>query len=157
MNNPTDVSEASAPRAEEERNRRAVVALVEAWNAGDIAALAASWAPDMVHHGRESDPTDAGTTAAEMQRFLSAFPDLTMQLQSVVAEGDMVCTRIELCATHRGPFLDADATQRLVRCRLMGQLRFADGKVVDHWGVADGIALLVQIGLLPERFLAATA
>jgi C-1 hydroxylase len=42
-------------------------------------------------------------------------------------------------------------------CTLMGQLRVADGVVVEHWGVADGLHLLQQLGLLPESFLAATA
>ncbi len=143
--------------AEEERNRQAVHRLIEAWNAGDVMTLASMWEAQMVHHGRESEPTSAADTAAEMQRFLAAFPDLKMELQSVIAEGDMVATRIQMHATHLGSFLDAEPTGRTVSCRLMGQLRFVDGRVVEHWGVADGLQLLAQIGLLPERFLAATA
>lgn len=145
------------PTAEEQRNRQAVSRLIEAWNAGDVATLAGLWAPEMVHHGRESVPTSATATAADMQRFLAAFPDLKMELQSVVAEGDLVATRIQLHATHLGAFLDVEPTGRTVSCRLMGLLRFVDGRVVEHWGVADGLQLLAQIGLLPERFLAATA
>jgi len=143
--------------AEEERNRQAVCKLIEAWNAGEVATLASMWEARMVHHGRESEPTSAVDTAAEMQRFLAAFPDLRMELESVIAEGDMVATRIQMHATHLGSFLDAEPTGRTVSCRLMGQLRFVDGRVVEHWGVADGLQLLTQIGLLPERFLAATA
>lgn len=151
-----DTSTASS-RSQEELNRDAVHRLVQAWNAGDIAALSGLWAPQMVHHGRESNPTSAAVTASEMQRFLSAFPDLKMELQSVLAEGDLVATRIQLHATHLGEFLGGEPTGRPVSCRLMGQLRFVDGQVVEHWGVADGLQLLTQIGLLPERFLAATA
>jgi C-1 hydroxylase len=141
----------------EETNRAAVVRLIAAWNAGDIGMLAGLWAPSMVHHGREDHPTSAEDTAAGMRRFLAAFPDLKMDLESIVAEGDLVCTRIELRATHLGEFCGSPASGRPVRCRLMGQLRFEDGKVVEHWGVADGIGLLVQIGVLPEHLLAATA
>ena len=69
----------------------------------------------MVHHGREAEPISAAATAAEMQRFLAAFPDLKMELQSVVAEGDLVATRIQLHATHLGEFLGAEATGRACR------------------------------------------
>ena len=157
MNSIAHQANPGASNAEEERNRRAVRQLIQAWNAGDVATLASMWEPQMVHHGRESEPTSAADTAAEMQRFLAAFPDLKMELQSVIAEGDMVATRIQMHATHLGSFLDAEPTGRSVSCRLMGQLRFVDGRVVEHWGVADGLQLLAQIGLLPERYLAATA
>jgi C-1 hydroxylase len=157
MNAIANAPDANLSTAEEERNRRAVLRLIEAWNAGDVGTLASMWEPQMVHHGRESEPTSAADTAAEMQRFLAAFPDLKMELQSVIAEGDLVATRIQMHATHLGGFLDAEPTGRTVSCRLMGQLRFVDGRVVEHWGVADGLQLLAQIGLLPERFLAATA
>jgi len=39
----------------------------------------------------------------------------------------------------------------------MGQLRIVDGKVTEHWGVADGLHLLQQLGLLPDEMLKATA
>lgn len=138
-------------------NLQAVDRLVDAWNAGDLQSLASLWAPGMVHHGREVIPMPAGVTATEMQRFLTAFPDLKMELQSAVAQGDMVCTRIQLSATHQGPYLGAPASGHAISCRLMGQLRFQDGRVVEHWGVADGIAVLVAIGLCPEDYLQVTA
>jgi C-1 hydroxylase len=39
----------------------------------------------------------------------------------------------------------------------MGQLRIVEGRVVEHWGVADGLHLAEQLGLVPESLLAATA
>lgn len=151
-------TDGDGPRSEEEaQNVTHVRALVEAWNQGDLGALSAMWAPNMVHHGRDNSSMPGGQTAAEMGRFLAAFPDLKMNLESIVADGDTVCTRIELVATHLGHYLGAAPTAERVHCRLMGQLRFANGLVVEHWGVADGIALLHQIGLIPDEYLQATA
>jgi predicted ester cyclase len=30
-------------------------------------------------------------------------------------------------------------------------VRFADGKIVEHWGSPDRFALLAQLGLLPKQ------
>jgi hypothetical protein len=32
----------------------------------------------------------------------------------------------------------------------MDECRFEDGKIVEHWGVADQLALMAQIGALPK-------
>lgn len=143
--------------AEELANVAVVRRLIEAWNSGDLRALASAWAPEMVHHGRDDTPMPAVVTADEMGRFFAAFPDLTMDLEAVMAEGDTVCTRIRLTATHSGSYLGAASTGNRISCRLMGQLRFDSGRVIEHWGVADGLALLQQIGLIPDEYLQATA
>lgn len=138
----------------ENANKAVVYRLIEAWNGGDIDALMAFWSPSMVHHGR-TGTVGAENTAVEMRRFLQAFPDLRMELHSVVAEGDLVSTRMTVLATHTGEYLGIPPTGRSIKCALMGQLRIVDGEVVDHWGVADGLGILVQLGLVPEQFVAA--
>lgn len=131
-------------------NKAVVRKLIDAWNDGDINALMTFWSPTMVHHGR-SGTVSADDTAAEMRRFLEAFPDLRMELHSVVAEGDLVATRMTMHATHTGSYMGLPPTGRTVSCTLMGQLLMADGAVIDHWGVADALAILVQIGMLPSE------
>lgn len=140
----------------EERNKAVVHSLVEAWNRNDLSALMAYWAPEMVHHGRDA-VLDARTVAAEMSRFMAAFQEIRMEVHSVVAEGDLVSTRFTVHARHVGAYLGIPPTGRPIRCALMGQLRIVDGKVLEHWGVADGLHLLQQLGLLPDELLGATA
>jgi predicted ester cyclase len=137
-------------------NKAVVERLVDAWNRGDIAGLMSFWSPEMVHHGRDGSVA-AASVGSEMTRFLSAFPDLKFELQQVIAEGDLVSTRILMRATHSGPYLDTEPTGRPVTCLLMGQLRIVDGVVTEHWGVADGLHLLEQLGLVPTGLLDATA
>jgi predicted ester cyclase len=36
-------------------------------------------------------------------------------------------------------------------------LRFRDGKAVEHWGMRDDMALMRQLGVMPERPAAAAA
>lgn len=139
-----------------EQNKAIIGELVDAWNRNDLAGLTAHWAPGMVHHGRDG-VLDAATVASEMSRFMSAFQEIRMEVHSVIAEGDLVSTRFTVHARHTGAYLGVPPTGRVVHCALMGQLRIVDGKVVEHWGVADGLHLLQQIGLLPDELLGATA
>ncbi|GGM24279.1 MULTISPECIES: ester cyclase [Micromonospora] len=140
----------------EEKNKAVVARLIDAWNRDDLAALMTHWAPEMVHHARDG-VLDAATVGAEMGRFMRAFRKIRMEVHSVVAEGDLVATRFTVHARHDGDYLGVPATHRQIRCALMGQLRIVDGLVVEHWGVADGLHLLEQLGLLPEQYLSATA
>lgn len=137
-------------------NEAIVRELIEAWNRGDVQGMSGLWHPDMVHHGR-TGPIKAKTTAQEMTRFIQAFPDLKMKLEHVSGCDDIVYTRIRMVATHQAEFVGLPATGNSIECSLIGQLRFMEGKVIEHWGVADGILLLVQIGAIDPRYLEATA
>lgn len=138
-------------------NKALVRQLIEAWHEGGVAELSRFWAPDMVHHGRGGETMPAASVAGEMGRFMSAFPDLRIEVDGMVAEDDMVATRLTVRCTHTGSYLGIAPTGKKVSCALMGQLRIRDGRIVEHWGVADGLHLLQQLGLLPDDLLAATA
>ncbi|MEW2574882.1 ester cyclase [Streptomyces syringium] len=140
-----------------QQNKALVRQLIDTWNRGDLAGMTRFWSPGMVHHGRDGRPLAAVDVAAEMNRFMQAFPDLHFTVHSLVAEGDLVATRLTVEATHKGEYLGLPPTGRTVRCPLLGQLRIVDGAVVEHWGVADGLYLLEQLGLLPPELLRATA
>lgn len=141
----------------EQANKALVRELIDTWNRGDLAGMTRFWSPDMVHHGRDGEPLPGAGVAAEMGRFMTAFPDLRLTVHAMVAEGDLVATRLTVEATHKGEYLGVPATGRAVRVPLLGQLRVVDGAVAEHWGVADGLYLLEQLGLLPPELLRATA
>lgn len=68
-------------------------------------------------------------------------PDLTMTVEDMVMDGDKVWTR----SVGRG----TDArTGQPVTLTVFDVCRFANGRIVEHWGVPDRFALLHQAGLL---------
>ncbi|WP_187281107.1 ester cyclase [Nonomuraea sp. C10] len=137
-------------------NKAVVGKLVDAWNVRDVSQMMRYWSPDMVHHGRDG-AMPASEVGGEMQRFIAAFPDIHIHVEEMIAERDLVSTRLTVSATHSGPYLNIEPTGRSVRCALMGQLRIVGGKVVEHWGVADTVHLLEQLGLIDGELLEATA
>jgi steroid delta-isomerase-like uncharacterized protein len=66
-----------------------------------------------------------------------AFPDLSIAVEDVMAEGDRVAARVTLSGTHRGEFQGIAPTGRRVEVRAIDLFRIEDGKIVEHWGHAD--------------------
>ena len=74
-----------------------------------------------------------------------AFPDLTVTIHDMVAEGDKVTTRKSFYATHKGEFFGVPATNKSVTMEVIDIIRLRDGKYVEHWGILDMYGLMTQI------------
>ena len=87
-------------------------------------------------------------------RARSAFPDLRITVEQLVAEGDTVAVRATYEGTHRGevtlPGVGTLApTGRRFRYAATAFVRIADGKLAEEWGVRDTLALAQQLGASP--------
>jgi len=138
----------------EEESKDLIRRYIETWNQGDIEGLSRFWALDMIHHtrGKKQGFDEVKQIVTE---FAAAFPDLKFQLDDIVAEGDRVATRMSAHATHRGAYMGIPPTNRTVSCSVMGVARVVGDKIAEHWGVTDELAIMAQIGMLPEEYLAA--
>jgi len=65
------------------------------------------------------------------------FPDLTISIEDVMAEGDRVTARVTMRGTHRGEFQGIAPTGKGVEVRAIDIFRIREGKIVEHWGHAD--------------------
>ena len=75
-------------------------------------------------------------------------PDFSTRVEATAVDGDLVWGRMTSRGTHTGPGL-GEPTGRSFVVTVIDVCRFRDGKVVEHWGVADRFAQLHQLGLLP--------
>lgn len=126
--------------------------LYDLLNAGDLDGFGALLADDFVEH--EETPGLAPTKDGVLEFFRmyrAAFPDLHMAPEDVVASGEKVVARVRATGTHQGEFMGMPATGKSVDVQLIDIMRFADdGLVRDHWGVVDMLAMLQQLGVIPE-------
>jgi C-1 hydroxylase len=102
-----------------ERNKNLIRRYVETWNRGDLQALSQYWAPEMLHHTR-SQPHGYESVKNIIGSFMQAFPDLNLQIDDVVAEGDRVVTRMTAHATNTGSYMGRPPTGRTIHCTLGG-------------------------------------
>ena len=65
------------------------------------------------------------------------FPDLSISVEDVMAEGDRVAARVTKRGTHRGEFQGIAPTGKRVEVKAMNMVRISNGKIVTHWGHAD--------------------
>ena len=122
-------------------------------NAGDIDGFGELLAEDFVEHEETPglDPTKEGVKQF-FHMYKAAFPDLRMEAQDVLVSGDKVVARARATGTHKGEFLGMPATGKHVDVQLIDIIRFDDdGLAREHWGVFDALALLQQLGAIPEQ------
>ena len=107
-------------------------------------------APDAVDHaappGFPSGPEGAKQI---LTMYHTAFPDLQIQIEDVIAEGDKVVGLITARATHPGEFMGIAPTGKPVTINAIDVVRIAGGKMVEHWSQADLIGVLQQLGAVP--------
>ncbi|ORB30227.1 ester cyclase [Mycolicibacterium parafortuitum] len=75
----------------------------------------------------------------------SAFPDLRLPISQMVAEGDRVAVLNAVQGTHRGEFLGIAPTGRSVDASAFQLYRIQDGRLAEHWEVADFATLQRQL------------
>ena len=121
-------------------------------SAGDIDGFGDLVAHDFVDHqgGPGFPPTKEGTL--DFFRSLRAsFPDMQMNVEDVIAEGDKAVARVTVTGTHQGEFMGVPPTgTRVVGVQLIDVMRFDNGGLVcEHWGVSDMLSLMQQLGIVP--------
>lgn len=130
-------------------NTAAQEAFGAAVNAGDFDAFDGLVAPASVDHdpapGQVAGPAGFKAFFAGMR---TAFPDLHVEVETLVADNDQVAFAYTLTGTHQGPFQGHDATGKPIKVRGVQISRFADGKMVERWGSSDELGIMTQLGLL---------
>ena len=79
-----------------------------------------------------------------------AFDGFRFDVEDIVVEGDKGAARVTMKGTHSGEYMGVPATGKQVSVSAIDIFRLADGKIVEHWGVTDAMALMQQLGAIPE-------
>jgi steroid delta-isomerase-like uncharacterized protein len=134
-----------------EDNKRIVRRFVDAvLSKHDLAVADELLAPEFQNRTAGPFPSDREGFKQLVGAIRQTFPDLATQVEDVVAEGDQVAVRGRVTGTQRGAFIGVPATDRRATWAEMRVFRLRGGTIVEHWSVADGIALIMQLGLVPR-------
>jgi steroid delta-isomerase-like uncharacterized protein len=120
-------------------------------SAGDVAGFGELVADGFVEHeGGTGFAPDKEGTLDYFRVLIEAFPDLSMTVEDLIADGDRAVARVRVTGTHRGDFMGIPPTGAAGDIQLIDIMRFdANGQVCEHWGVADMLSLMQQLGVAP--------
>jgi len=105
----------------------------DVWNDRREATIHELLHPDAIGHLEGVDVRGVEEFLQMRAALLEAFPDMRVNVESTIAEGDDVVLRWTASGTHRGAGLGFDATHRPVAFRGITWLRFANGQLVEGW------------------------
>lgn len=130
-----------------EENKNIVRRYQETYNTKDFEALAEVLAADVITPNIISGMPPGREGAIKVhQTTLLGMPDYYTTIEDLIAEGDKVVARVTMTGTHTGNFYGIAPTGRRVNLTSIYIVRIADGKIVEHWGEEDGVAVLKQLG-----------
>ncbi|MEP0915047.1 ester cyclase [Leptolyngbya sp. GB1-A1] len=128
-----------------EQNKAIVLQWYKAYDQGNLEQMKELLAQNGVVHSLGSVIHGRDQFFKYMQTFRSAFPDSYHTFEDVIAEDNKVVTRGTFTGTHRGEFLGIEPTGKQVTCSVVHVDRLRDGKVIDHWGLGDSLAMMQQL------------
>lgn len=76
----------------------------------------------------------------------TAFPDLRLNIEEMLSDGDTVTTRLTAQGTHRGNFLNIPATGRNINITGILISHITNGKLTENFLNWDALTVLQQIG-----------
>jgi steroid delta-isomerase-like uncharacterized protein len=128
---------------------------VELYNAGDLDGVMDLYAEDAVQLMPEGTFEGRDAIRERLARDLVACPDIDWTVLSFVEQGDVFADEWSFVATHTGPFELPDGgelppTGKRVELRGMELVELRDGKIVVDNLYYDNMAVLAQLGLVPE-------
>lgn len=119
----------------------------EVFNQKKLATVDELCAPSFVDHS----PAPGQGPGVEgmknwMQQFFQAFPDLKATVHEMVADGDLVVTRVTCQGTHKGAIAGAAPTGKKVTFTALDMVRIKDGRATEVWHEGNDVAVLMELG-----------
>lgn len=140
-----------------ERNKEAVRAHFAAMSTGDYSQLerfydptarnqaAAPFEETVPPGGRPMGPADIRAT---MEWLRAGMPDLNVEIEELIAEGDQVVAWVRVTGTPTGGTGPMPQTGQRTDVEHAHRFRLRDGRIVAHWAIRDDLRAMVQSGVV---------
>lgn len=140
--------------AQLDENKDIARQMVDAVNNRDYEIMDELFVPNFIRHCQATPDLNI-QSLEEMKEFLkgdlNVFPDSHIDIEMLIAEGDLVAGLFTFAATQEGAMGPFPATGKKVDLKYLGILRFEDGKIAEMWVEWDNIAILTQLGHFPPE------
>ena len=104
---------------------------------------------DYIQHNPDTPQGKAGFKQF-FEELFEGLPDFSYTIKKIVAEGDIVMMYSTTTATHMREWLGNPPTGNKLEFDVVDIFRIEDGKIAEHWDVADTLKLFTQVGKVKE-------
>ena len=122
----------------------------DVWNGDDPGALDALTTDDFVLHqlvaGEDHDREAFASFQADMR---TAIPDLTIEVEDLVVDGDDAVALVRMRGTPERPMQAIRPTGESFDVDAFQKYRIEDGRIAEVWVMVDAIGTMRQLGLFP--------
>ncbi|MBB5712484.1 ester cyclase [Sphingomonas xinjiangensis] len=123
----------------------------EVQGGGNFELFEELFADDFLDHTPQPGGTpDKAGARALYHRLREAFPDFRPEIRWQATDGNLVTTYKIYHGTHLAEFLGVPATGKEIHFETVDAMRVVDGKITEHWGVANLYSLMEQLGAKPQ-------
>jgi steroid delta-isomerase-like uncharacterized protein len=124
----------------------------EVWNKGNLPVTDELFAPNYTHHDSSTPDLGRGPESEKKRATLyrTAFPDLRLTIEDIIAEGETVMARWSCRGTHKGDLSGIAPTGKQFTISGVSIARIANGKMAEGWVNWDALSLMQQLGVVPE-------
>jgi len=133
----------------------------ELWNKGNLPVADELIAPTYTHHDASTPDLGRGPESEKKRVTLyrTAFSDLRLTVEDMIAEGETVVARWSCRGAHKGDLNGIAPTGKQFVISGVSIVRFAGGKMVEGWINWDALGLMQQLSVVPAlgKAKAATA
>lgn len=120
------------------------------WNKQNIAAFEKYFTADFILHNADGD-LNGEQFKGFCQANFTAFPDLNVTTNDLIAEGDKVVKVWTVNGTHNGDFMGIPATGKPIVVKGIEMFRIAEGKIAEIWLSMDNLGMMQQLGVIPPK------
>lgn len=115
------------------------------WGERNLSVIDQVVAKDAKIHSPLNTVEGSETMRNIVEKWLTAFPDLSITWEEFIADGNRVVSRWSAVGTHLGGFFDTKPTYREVRYSGVTIYHLEKGKIVDYRAFVDIHAILSQL------------
>lgn len=101
------------------------------------------------HNAPADGPRGWSAVEQHLRALRVTFPDFAIQVHELIAERDWVAYRVVAAGTHLGIWQGIEPTGKRIHLRGINFDRMSEGRIVEHWGEADTVGMLIQMGVNP--------
>ena len=120
----------------------------EVWNRRNIGIIREMATDPLLIHGLSED-RQRRDSREDFRKFhamfVGAFPDLKVNVEDVLVDGDRSAVRLSFTGTHHGAHLGIAPTGRPFKATAIVIIRWENGKLAEGWNEFDADGMMKQL------------